>query len=332
MEKKNGYPLIDVFRVIAAVLIVAIHISPLEGLTETGDFVLTRVVARLAVPFFFMTSGFFLLRPPFDFKKLLGFVKRTAIIYLIATVIYIPVNIYDGYFTRHTVLGYIKDILFDGTFYHLWYLPAAIMGAVIAWLLLRYAGKIAAVAVSAVLYIVGVFGDSWFGLIKGSFIEPVYKFIFIFTDHTRCGLFFAPLFFVLGALLFTRKKTAPLRDGILLAVSLAVLTAEALLVKNLGFIRHDSMYFALVPASLFLFSLLSSFRGERKKSLATVAAATYIIHPMMIIAVRLAAKLISPLKILVDSRLLLFIVVTVISLAVSFLFAFVLGKIKKKGK
>lgn len=31
----------------------------------------------------------------------------------------------------------IKDIVFDGTLYHLWYLPASIIGAVIAWFLIK---------------------------------------------------------------------------------------------------------------------------------------------------------------------------------------------------
>ena len=31
----------------------------------------------------------------------------------------------------------LKDIVFDGTFYHLWYLPSSMLGAVIAWYLIK---------------------------------------------------------------------------------------------------------------------------------------------------------------------------------------------------
>lgn len=58
MEKNKGYVGIDYFRVIAAFLIVAIHTSPFASFSETGDFIFTRIIARVAVPFFFMTSGF----------------------------------------------------------------------------------------------------------------------------------------------------------------------------------------------------------------------------------------------------------------------------------
>ena len=58
-ERGRGYPGIDIFRVAAAFLVAAIHVSPLAKLTADGDFLLVSVAARVAVPFFFMTSGFF---------------------------------------------------------------------------------------------------------------------------------------------------------------------------------------------------------------------------------------------------------------------------------
>ena len=56
MKRAKGYPGIDAFRIVAALLVVSIHTAPLSDLSPTADFILTRVVARVAVPFFFMTS------------------------------------------------------------------------------------------------------------------------------------------------------------------------------------------------------------------------------------------------------------------------------------
>ena len=61
MRQRQAYTGIDIFRWAAAFLIVAIHTSPLASFSETGDFILTRVIARVAVPFFLMTTGFFCL-------------------------------------------------------------------------------------------------------------------------------------------------------------------------------------------------------------------------------------------------------------------------------
>ena len=46
---------------IAAFLIVAIHTSPLASLSPTADFIFTRITSRVAVPFFFMVTGFFII-------------------------------------------------------------------------------------------------------------------------------------------------------------------------------------------------------------------------------------------------------------------------------
>ena len=49
----------DWFRVVCAVLVVTIHTSPLETVSPDADWLLTRVIARIAVPFFFMATGYF---------------------------------------------------------------------------------------------------------------------------------------------------------------------------------------------------------------------------------------------------------------------------------
>ena len=65
---------LDYFKLFAAFLVIAIHTSPLAGINATADFVLTRIFARIAVPFFLMVSGFFLL-PQYLFDKSADFCR-----------------------------------------------------------------------------------------------------------------------------------------------------------------------------------------------------------------------------------------------------------------
>ena len=58
MKKKYNF---DTFRLIAAFMIVAIHTYPLTILSENIDYIFTRVLFRIAVPFFFMITGYFVL-------------------------------------------------------------------------------------------------------------------------------------------------------------------------------------------------------------------------------------------------------------------------------
>ena len=111
---------IEYFRVAAAFLVVAIHCSPLLTYSETADFIFTRVLARAAVPFFFMVTGYFVIGKPEKTRK---FLKKTGVIYLASILLYLPLNLYAGNFNGLTPGAALTQLLFEGTFYHLWYLP-----------------------------------------------------------------------------------------------------------------------------------------------------------------------------------------------------------------
>ena len=139
MEQKQRFGGLDRFKFIAAFLVVAIHTSPLSSFSANADFLLTRVLARTAVPFFLMVTGYFLL-PQYLFEKsmdrrpLLRFLKKTVLLYGIAILLYLPVNIYAGHFQGAGIGELIRKVLFDGTFYHLWYLPAVLLGVpLVCW-------------------------------------------------------------------------------------------------------------------------------------------------------------------------------------------------------
>ena len=81
IKHSDSYTGIDYFRVIAAFLVITIHTSPLADINGQADFMLTRILARIAVPFFFMTSGFFLItRYHYNADRLKRFIRNTAVI------------------------------------------------------------------------------------------------------------------------------------------------------------------------------------------------------------------------------------------------------------
>lgn len=318
---KKSYTGIDCFRMIAAFLIIAIHTSPLGTYSEWGDFILTRVIARVAVPFFFMTSGFFLIsRYSCQAEKLKIYMKKTALIYGAAIVLYIPIQLYNGYFKMENLLpNMIKDIVFDGTLYHLWYLPASLAGGAIAWVLVRKIGFRRAFAAAAVLYLIGLFGDSYYGLIeKVPVLGGFYTLWFQVSDYTRNGIFFAPVFFLIGG--WTADVQTRLRQAAawtMCIVMLLLMLAEGMILHYFQLQRHDSMYLFLVPCMYFLFQALLHFRGKRHVWLRDVSLLVYVIHPMMIVVIRLVAKVLHLQALLVENSAVHFLAVVVTSVSVS---------------
>ena len=187
---------LDWFRLPAALLVTAIHTSPLSSFSPQADFWLTRVLARIAVPFFFMVSGFFL---PDSFAKLRKQEKKLFFLYALSIVLYLPLNLYAGQLSGITAGAFLKQLFFDGTFYHLWYLPAAMEGMLLVWLLKKALPLSGCLAVTGLLFLTGLGGDSWYGLVSrlpGA--QAFYEAVFSFSSYTRNGLFFAPFFLCLG--------------------------------------------------------------------------------------------------------------------------------------
>lgn len=334
MNKSKAYTGIDSFRLIAAFLVIAIHTSPLTTYTETGDFILTRILARTAVPFFFMTSGFFLISEyARSTKKLRSFVKKTAMIYALSIVIYLPVNIYNHYFAMDYLLpNMVKDLLFDGTMYHLWYLPAAMIGAVIAWYLVRKTGFKKALPIALLLYAIGLLGDSYYGAVeKLPWLRGLYAQMFELFDYTRNGIFYAPVFFVMGGMIAEKGTRIPRWINLSgFGLSLILMAGEGMLLHRIGFMRHDCMYLFLLPCVYFLFRILLSWRGRRRMGARTAALVIYLIHPMMIVGIRLCAKMTGWQKLLVDNSLTHFLAVSIASVLFSVLFTLLLKKRKRK--
>ncbi len=321
MTKNKAYTGIDYFRFVAALLVVAIHISPLSAYSETGDFIFTRIIARVAVPFFFMTSGFFLIsRYNYNNDKLKIFIKKTAIIYGIAILLYIPLNIYSGYFAQENLLPkMIKDIVFDGTMYHLWYLPASMMGAAIAWFSVKRFGFQKAFIIALTLYVIGMFGDSYYGITeKLPLLKSAYGYLFEISEYTRNGVFYAPVFIVMGGIIADRAAPVSIGKSIVgLLVSSALFLVEGMVLHNYELQRHDSMYIMLIPCMYFLFSALTHWRGYRISLFRTSALLIYIIHPMMIVLVRMLAKMVNLQKLFVEDNFVQYLVVSILSVAVS---------------
>ena len=336
MGAKKQFGGLDLFKIAAAFLVVAIHTSPLASFSAEADFILTRVLARVAVPFFLMVSGFFLL-PQYLYQKstdrrpVLHFWKKTLFLYALATLIYLPVSLYAGHFSGLGALDVCRVILFDGTFYHLWYLPAAMLGVGLVYLLSRKLPPRAIMAVSLIFYLTGLLGDSYFGLAdRIPALSAAYNGMFQLFSYTRNGIFYAPIFLAMGAWIGQCHRCSPQsgskkRNGIGFVVFLLLMTVEGLTLRHFGIQRHDSMYIMLLPAMFFLFRLVLSWNKKPSRNLREASMWIYLIHPLSIIVVRGAAKVVGLTDLFVNNSLVHYLAVC----ALSCVFAFFVSKLPR---
>ena len=324
MSKKIN---IDIWRFIVSFLIVAIHISPFDKISPEFDFFFTRILGRIAVPLFLMITGYYILDGALKDKQVLvDYTKKILKIYLLCILLYLPINIYMGSFKNIDIITILKDVFINGTLYHLWYFPALIVGVWITYYLVKKLGRKKALIATILLYIIGVFGDSYYGItIMNQITKNIYEFIFNIFDYTRNGLFYVPIFICLGHIVKTdtRKNT---KLNLLYALLFFILiSAEGSILHYYNLQRHDSMYLFLLPLMYFLFYYLMDHSKTSNKKIRNIATYIYIFHPLFIVGIRFVSGIIGMDKIFVENNLILYLLVCITTT----IFAFLIEKIKE---
>ena len=131
MEKKEYYG-IDLFKFIMSFCVIAIHTS----LLNEQSHVFYSLIIRMAVPFFFLSTGFLLSNKLNDSNEneynlniiknqIIKFLKK----YLFWSFIYLPLTIYGIFFFKYSLVGIVRNFLFVGEEYNswqLWYLLSSV--------------------------------------------------------------------------------------------------------------------------------------------------------------------------------------------------------------
>ncbi|WP_426093315.1 hypothetical protein, partial [Escherichia coli] len=91
----------------------------------------------------------------------------------LATLMFLPLALYSQTIGFDLPVGtLVQALLVNGILYHLWYFPALITGSLLLTSLLIHVSFKKVFWLAAGLYLIGLGGDSWFGLIQQTPIEP----------------------------------------------------------------------------------------------------------------------------------------------------------------
>ena len=286
---KRQYASIDIARYVSALLVVCIHTFPFLEISETFNTYFIHTVCRLAVPFFFTTSGFFFFRnydsenEDLNETRLKKALIRLFRIYLIWTIIYLPYTIFDythtGFHIKY-LFTYVRDFFLNGSYYHLWFLPALMLADVIVYCLYKKKGLNFTLLITFILYFVGylinVYTPIWESI-------PGVSFFFGFFTKTlstaRNGIFFGPMFIAIG-LLLSRTRRLPKKVSLIgFLTSFVLFFAEVSLYRHFGILRDlTSMYICLIPAIYFLVNYLLKINIPYRKMFAILRHDSLMIY------------------------------------------------------
>lgn len=261
LSEKNEYIGVDFFKLAGACLVVAIHIPPFADINPDLSDVFQQIFCRLAVPFFFLCSGFFLGDKGKHRESAVKYLRHITGMYVFFSLCYLPQMIERFWITDRSIMRNLLEMFrrffLVGSYIQLWYLLATAVAVTGLYLCAGVVGlrdwNLAVLA--AVLYIMGVFGNSYRLLFEHTPViaEGIRQYLRLFIT-ARNGIFFGFPMITAGYLIAEHKKEICRHSyWIWTAVFFLLMYLEVYLLKHvIGASSHD-MYFLMPAVSVSLF-------------------------------------------------------------------------------
>lgn len=278
---------IALMKFVMALVVVAIHTEPLFCVNNTCILSLYNSVTSLAVPFFFLASGYFLglklVLFPSDknFTLLKNRLKTVIILYLIWTVVYTPLTVINDYKcgtdTSVAALKYAVLVLLKGeqhNAWHLWYLLSCIYVLLFMFFVFKRKNVHKALLITCIL---GAVVSALFDFVTGTEFNNALMISFkqLILHSFGFGKIFRGFIYFPAGVLLSRKRL-PLSECLWLFLS--------------GFVASVFLSgrpvcgFAVIPAAIGLFELVKRTNLVEKKIyhlLGDMSKYIYLVHMMV---------------------------------------------------
>lgn len=277
---RKQYDLVDVSKLILSIMVCSIH--------SLGGIEWLRPWLSIAVPMFFTYSGFFFFskwrKKPSLRDTFLPFLGRTARLYLVWFVIWLPLMMRNGgWFSDGIIKGFLIlliRITLNSTFTGAWYLSALIVGTFLICLLSKRIDNQVILALGFVLYSICVLMSNYRGLFsREGFLQRVFVYTYPGTIYNSfpAGVLFIALGKVLAETDWVRNVK---KWSLLSAASLLLLYGEYLFIFFLGCRVDTDCYFLLmIVAPLLAMTTLSvDIRCVVAKECRNLSTINYCMH------------------------------------------------------
>ncbi|MDD7771972.1 MAG: acyltransferase [Firmicutes bacterium] len=293
---KHTYKGIDCAKLFFCLCIIAVHTGLTKNILPTTlTYMLEKGVFRMAVPYFFVVSGFFL------GKKLKGcdnpkrvvkkYVRRLLFPLLCFSAINIPQSVITLYMGGSTVTdALIKQVQFI-IFYPrgaLWYIQASIIGALLLLPFLKRKRLNIALALGTLGYMFALLCNNYYFVTEGTFLRTVVDTYMSVCLTARNGVFVGFLLLGIGIKLSELQANGRLNWSaskwiLLLLTAYVAYLAEIILVHRAGQALDDGALYithiVLIPL-LFICTLNWQPRvtEERSMSMRRYSTGMYLLH------------------------------------------------------
>lgn len=294
--KGKTYQGIDAAKLFFALCIVALHADVAACLPGNAGWLLEKAVFRLAVPYFFVASGFLLgLKTAKTDRLQVGqIIRRYCLRLLLPLIVFSVISDLQRAWellSEGTSLPDIIRIIGKATLFYpfgaLWYVQASIVGALLLYPFLRWGRLAPAVLTGAALYAFALLCNNYFFLAEGTALQAVVDGYMRACLSPRNGLFVGFPFLAIGACCGRIWAWAMANRRMLLpvaALTYAAYVAEVLLLRQYGGTALDDgalyvTHLLTAPALLLLTASASvPLKAETTLLMRSLSTGLYYLH------------------------------------------------------
>ncbi|RXR17712.1 acyltransferase [Flavobacterium amnicola] len=270
---------LDILKIVLAFLVVALHIFPvakMEGIVGLISYEIASGITRIAVPTFFLISGYFLRNKIEDKVYLWKYARRILLLYVVWQLIYLPDLIRFYNLKRFSSFDAVLKVVYG--YWHLWYLLASVLAVGLLYVSRNLTLKLKSVVIVLFLSI----GYGYQMAYQSNFVHDLNgQFLYEIIGTTRNFLFFAFPMLLLGTLYENWKDSVAKIKHFYFPLWLVLLVEVYFYYQ----FKVKAMDFLLVlpVLSMLTFSIVNEARSiSERKINTTFSLGIYLVHPYAI--------------------------------------------------
>ncbi len=250
-QPTRTYHSIDLLKVVAALLVVAIHARPFEGRAYP---LYISLFSRMAVPVFFVVSAFFFFRKKPGAPQLKHYIGRMGCLYAFWFVVEAYFTIDSAFFSHEdwgfgkSLAIFIRGFFLNSTFSGSWFVMALMIGIPITYWLSKRISAWAVVAIGAAVYVAIVATTNYYAYLPAGLrhaTDVAFKIVGLYHNS-----FFASLVFcAVGKLIADHEPQIARWSSKATTVALVVCMLGSWMEVAGHKARFDDCYLMLMPTS-----------------------------------------------------------------------------------
>lgn len=277
--KEEKYELIDILKFICAIFVVGIHAEIMKDPSNDIKWYVLHIIFRIAVPFFFITSGFLFGKKYKKNKDKLKEIvqkqiKRLIVPFVFWMLISLPYNVIIT--EESNVFIIILKVVRRAIFYPwgaLWFVLAVMVAIGMEYFFLKKDKLNLAMILGGVLFVIALLGNSYYFVLEGTPLKTLMDIYLKVCISARNGIFVGFPIFTVGVYIAQKEDAIEglkkYKLYLCLALAIFIQICEVTFIRNRNYADDHSLFLTTIFIVAILLMLCIKYKNIHFKNFDT---------------------------------------------------------------